>query len=709
MTTTAAVDSDLLWLPAHPERAQSTLLREKVAQKYGLKLETYEDLLKWSIEHRGDFWSEVWDWEGVLGDKGAEPFVDETVPPRSNPLWFPKASINWAENQLRHAKTHPDDIAVIDTTEHSPSEGYTPAPRRVTQRELLNLVGQVQRGLKAAGVKKGHRVCYWGGNRVESVAVLLATNSIGAIFSSAAADFGVDGVIERLEQIKPHVLFASNGVVYNGKARPLIQLLPKLFSALKTPPSTTVIINHLPDSVNPQSDVSKFLAGSNDPRTKFQTFESFVGTEPAEPTFERGGFNDPIWILFSSGTTGKPKAIVHRQGGMLLDSLREHHIQGDITRGDVFFYYTTPGWMMFQYLVSGLATGATIVCYEGSPLKDPATMWNMIDEHGVTAFGTSAKYIEQISKHYPDVGKKHKLATLRQIMSTGSPLAAHLFDFVYENVKKDVLLGSVTGGTDICSVFAGRCTSLPVFRGEIQCRMLGFALDTTTDASGDAGELIVRRAFPIEPVGFWPLPRDSLPDGQNIAEADVKNAQERFLDSYFKDEEGNWYHGDYVQITPSRYGNGGGFIMLGRSDGVLNPSGIRFGPTDIYSVLENPAFAERGVEETLVVGLLVEGGSDEKVVLFVKMRPGKTLDPELLKLIKDSIRTARSARHVPAKIIEVADIPMTLTGKKIEVPIRKVINGSPVSAINPATLRNPDCLEEYVALGLKMRQEEGMA
>ena len=268
---------------------------------------------------------------------------------------------------------------------------------------------------------------------------------------------------------------------------------------------------------------------------------------------------------------------------------------------------------MFQYLVSGLATAATIVLYEGSPLKRPETLWNLVDDLGVTILGTSAKWIEEISKYYPDVSPKHSLATLRQILSTGSPLPPALFDFVYKNVKKDVILGSITGGTDICSVFAGRNTSLPVYRGEIQSRMLGFALNVAATEPGLPGELICDEAFPIQPLGFWPLP------GYGFPEEEVVSAQQRFQESYFKDVQGKWYHGDYVQITPSRSGNAGGVVMLGRSDGVLNPGGIRFGPTDIYSVLESDEFSLLGVEETLVVGLLVEGGADEKVILFVKV------------------------------------------------------------------------------------------
>ncbi|WVQ99868.1 acetoacetate-CoA ligase [Kwoniella sp. CBS 9459] len=681
-------DADLLWSPSDPSSTQTHLFRDHINKIYGLSLNSYEDLWEWSITHRGQFWSAVWDWERVIGTKG-EHAVDEHARPVDNPLWFQDASLNWAENQLRHHKDSADDIAIITLSE--PCPGHTPEPKRITQAELYGLVGKAQRSLVRAGVKKGDRVAFWGGNVLEAAVVLLATSSIGGIFSSAAADFGVDGVKERLEQIKPKVLFVTNGVVYAGSARPLLPLLPKLLASLDNPPEEVVVIEHLPEE----------LASIPNEVRQLRRWDDWLDQADGEVTFERMGFNEPIWILFSSGTTGKPKAIVHRQGGMLLDSLREHHLAGDIGRGAVFFYYTTPGWMMYQYLISSLATGATIVLYEGSPLKPHSHLWSMIDELGITVFGTSAKWIEQISKHYPNVKENHDLRTLKQILSTGSPLPPGLFDFVYEKVKKDVIVGSITGGTDICSVFAGRNTSLPVYKGEIQSRMLGFALDTDTPAN-TPGELICHQAFPIEPLGFWPL------EGHGFPQQDVEDAKKRFRESYFKDDKGTWYHGDYVQITPARSGNGGGVLMLGRSDGVLNPGGIRFGPTDIYSVLEGSEFADLGVEETLVVGLMVDGGADEKVVLFVKMKDGRTLDEELTKKIKTSIRLARSARHVPAKIIQVSDVPVTLTGKRVEVPIRKVINGSPVESINPATLRNPDCLAEYVKLGEAMRNEEGV-
>ncbi|OWZ54126.1 acetoacetate-CoA ligase [Cryptococcus neoformans 125.91] len=682
-----------LWTPTDPTTTQTHLFLLHINKIHSLSLTTYADLWEWSCAHRSDFWSALWDWEHIIGDKGVKEngkVVDEDKTPEENPPWFTESSLNWAENQLRHAKSRPDDIAIIQASE--PCSTYAPPTKQITQSELYSLVGKAQRSLRAAGVGKGDRVAFWGGNCLEAVITVLATSSLGGIFSSAAADFGIDGVVERLEQIRPKVLVVTNGVIYAGTPRPLLPRVAPLLDILKNPPSVVVSVDHLPEELVPTFAEVK---------EKLVRWDDWLDQEDGEVNFLRMGFDEPIWILFSSGTTGKPKAIVHRQGGMLLDSLREHHLAGDISSSDIFFYYTTPGWMMFQYLISGLATGATIVLYEGSPLKLPSHLWSLIDDLGITVFGTSAKWIEQVEKHYPDVAKDHDLKTLKQILSTGSPLPGRLFDFIYEKVKKNVLVGSVTGGTDICSVFAGRNTCLPVFRGEIQSRMLGFALDTDSN-SDHAGELICHKAFPIEPLGFWPLP------GYGFEEAQVEEAKRRFKDSYFKGDKGIWYHGDYVQITPSRSGNGGGLIMLGRSDGVLNPGGIRFGPTDIYSVLETLTFAKEGVEDTLVVGLMCDGGADEKVVLFVKMRKGKKLDESLLAKIKTSIRTARSARHVPAKIIQVSDIPVTLTGKRVEVPIRKVINGAPISSINPSTLQNPECLEEYAQLGNKMREEEGM-
>lgn len=347
--TTIHSDEAPLWTPKNPDASQTTLFRNRINEKYGLALSTYEQLWEWSCSNRGSFWSEVWDFEGVIGEKGDGPYVDESATPSSNPTWFPGASLNWAENQLRHHTTYPDDIALIQISEHC--QGWSPSPRRVTQKELCMLVGRVQRSMKATGLRKGDRVAYWGGNSLEAVVVLLATSSLGGIFSSAAADFGLDGVVERLTQIRPKLLFITNGVVYNAAPRPMIHLLPGLLAKLEYPPEKTIVISHLPSSICPSPDD---LGGQT------VSWEDYLNKEEGEVEFVRMGFNEPIWILFSSGTTGKPKAIVvrflasvslhdmivadkqHRQGGMLIDSLRESHIAGDIGRGDVYFYYTTP-------------------------------------------------------------------------------------------------------------------------------------------------------------------------------------------------------------------------------------------------------------------------------------------------------------------------------------------------------------------------------
>ncbi|KAL0950016.1 hypothetical protein HGRIS_010024 [Hohenbuehelia grisea] len=392
---------------------------------------------------------------------------------------------------------------------------------------------------------------------------------------------------------------------------------------------------------------------------------------------------------------------------MLIQSKKELVICGDLKPDDVFFYYTTTGWMMWNFLVSGLTVGCTLVLYDGSPLRDPAYLWNLTDELGITIFGTSAKYIDHLSKVYVP-RDKHLLRSLRQIYSTGSPLAPALYDYVYESIHPKVLLGSITGGSDICSLFAGMCTALPVYRGEIQCRMLGMAVESytptgTVNEPGEAGELVCTQPFPCMPLGFWPLP------GYGEGEAEAA-AQARFQQSYFPDGSSVWYHGDHVAVTRSRAGNGGGMIMLGRSDGVLNPGGIRFGSSEIYDVIDtcfsaSTASADQTIIECLAVGQPIDMGTDERVLLFVKLLDGHVLSQELESKIKAEIRARRTPRHVPARIVQVSDVPYTLNGKRVEVPIKKIINGAAIASVNPATLRNPECLLEYTELGKALRAE----
>jgi acetoacetyl-CoA synthetase len=357
--------------------------------------------------------------------------------------------------------------------------------------------------------------------------------------------------------------------------------------------------------------------------------------------------------------------------------------------------------MMWNFLVSGLSTGCTIVLYDGSPLRDPSFLWKLVNKLNITIFGTSAKYIDALSKGYKP-REHHDLSSLRHIYSTGSPLAAPLFDYVYKHISPKVLLGSITGGTDICSLFAGMCDALPVYRGEIQCRMLGMAIVAYTPSGepckpDEEGELVCLKPFPCMPVGFWPLPGYGSED-------DVKAAQKRYQEAYFSEFKDIWYHGDHVIVTQSKAENGGGLIMLGRSDGVLNPGGIRFGSSELYDVIESsPSLT--AIVDCLAVGLKVDGGADERVILFVKLSGGDQLSPALEKSIKSEIRVKRSPRHVPSKIIRVEDIPYTLNGKRVEVPVKKIINGASVSSINPATLRNPECLESYSVIGRMLREE----
>lgn len=559
--------------------------------------------------------------------------------------------------------------------------------------------------LLSLGLKPGDRVASYSSNCIENVAACLAATAMGCIWVSAAADFAPDGVFERFQQIRPAVIFAVDAVVYNARVHPHLPKLSTLLKDLSDRASInpTVVIIH----TIPQPPVGEWSAN-------WTSWEHFVQegrvrnlgrTETGEIQWSRQSFDWPLWILFSSGTTGRPKPIVHRAGGMLLQSMKELSICADITPDDVFFYYTTTGWMMWNFLISGLAVGCTLVLYDGSPLKDPSHLFRLVHELGISIFGTSAKYIDALSKAYKP-RDHHDLSSLRHMYSTGSPLAPASFDFVYQHIHPQILLASITGGTDICSLFAGVSSALPVYRGEIQCRMLGMAVDSftpegTPSGNDTAGELVCLKPFPCMPLGFWPLP------GYGPEEA-VTAAQARFHESYFSQFKGVWYHGDHVLITASQEGNGGGMIMLGRSDGVLNPGGVRFGSAELYDVIElcfsrsTAASKEETVVDYVAVGQRLEDG-DERVILFVKLHEGQRLSSALERRLKEELRSRRSPRHVPAKIIQVQDVPYTLNGKRVEVPVKKIINGAPVSSVNSATLQNPECLAEYSRLGEELR------
>ncbi|KZT12742.1 acetoacyl-CoA synthetase [Laetiporus sulphureus 93-53] len=693
---------DALYNPPAPDLSRTFQFLRRVNAKHGLTLSSYYDLYQWSTTNIDDFWSEVWDDTGVVGTKG-EHVVDTVALPPASPPWFKEARLNWAENMLRCRS--PDKTALIEAIEPHPANPNRPL-RRVSYEELYSLVADLVSAFLSLGLEAGDRVASYASNCIENVAACLAATAIGCIWVSAAADFGPEGVLERFEQVQPKVVISVDGVVYNAKVHVHIPKLKTLLSGLSERghiPQKVVVIRHL---LMPSEDAKWDRTWMDFKDLAAEGEKAKLGRTPeGEIKWQRLDFNWPLWILFSSGTTGEP--IVHRAGGMLLQMKKELIICADMQPEDVFFYYTTTGWMMWNWLVSGLSVGCTLVLYDGSPLRDPAYLWRLVDELRITIFGTSAKYIDQLSKSYKP-SEHHKLTSLRHIYSTGSPLAPSLYDFVYEHIKRDVLLGSITGGTDICSLFAGMCTALPVFRGEVQCRLLGMAVEVFTPAGtpakpDEAGELVCLKPFPCMPAGFWPLP------GYGSEEA-VQAAQARYQQAYFSEFKDVWFHGDHVILTRSRAGNGGGLIMLGRSDGVLNPGGIRFGSAEIYDVIElcfSPSTSHAGhaIVDCLVVGQSIADGTDERVILFVKLLEGQTLTPELEKKIKAEVRSRRSARHVPARIIQVRDIPYTVNMKRVEVPVKKIINGAPLSSVNPATLRNPECLPEYEAVGKALRAE----
>ncbi|KAF9485344.1 acetoacetyl-CoA synthetase [Pholiota conissans] len=694
-------DEAPLFLPSDPEQSATIRFLERVNTTHGVNLQTYFDLYKWSTAHLDLFWGMVWDTTNVIGQKGAH-VVDNAALPPANPIWFANARVNWAENMLQCRSE--SKLAFIEATEPTPDDP-TPRLRRITYAQLYALVADIVSALLYHGVKEGDRVASYSSNCIENVAACLATSAIGGIWVSAAADFGPAGVMERLEQVQPKIIFSVDAVVYNHKVHPHVQKLSKLLAGLsnKIAPPKVVVISVLNQAQDRQLWASDWVGWED--LVKEGRRHKLGRSEIGEIEWNRMSFDAPLWILFSSGTTGRPKPIVHRAGGMLLQSNKEFAICGDLRPDDVFFYYTTTGWMMWNFLVSGLSLGCTMVLYDGSPLRDVSLLWKLVDDLGITIFGTSAKYLDHLSKSYRP-REHHKLTTLRHIYSTGSPLAPSLFDYVYQHIHPGVLLGSITGGTDICSLFAGMCTALPVFRGEIQCRMLGMAVESfsptgSLNPPNESGELVCVRPFPCMPLGFWPLP------GFGTAR-EVEAAQSRFQQSYFSEFEGVWYHGDHIIITNSRFGNGGGIIMLGRSDGVLNPGGIRFGSAEIYEVLDLCFSSLAGpyvISDYLAVGQKTDGGADERVVLFIKLPAQHELSPEFEAKIKADIRARRSPRHVPARIVQVSDIPYTLNGKRVEVLVKKIINGAPLSSVNSATLSNPECLEFYHNIGEELRRE----
>jgi acetoacetyl-CoA synthetase len=636
-----------LWTPSADRIAAAniTAFARILEQQSGAALADYKSLYDFSLSQPEAFWKSFWTFTNVRGTMGER--VVEGFDRMPGARFFPDARLNFAENLLRRTDDRP---AIL-------FKGESGAERTLSARELYQAVGRFASALRQMGVAAGDRVAAFMPNIPESVVAALGTAAVGAVWSSCSPDFGVQGVVDRFGQIEPKVLITADGHFYGGrthdslsKARQVVDSIPSI--------TTTVVVPFLGHS--PGLDGLRGGVLWND----------VVDGREAEPRFEQLPFNHPLYILYSSGTTGVPKCIVHGAGGTLLQHLKEHQLHCDIKAGDRVFYFTTLGWMMWPWLISALASDATVVLYDGSPFHpDGNALFDLADSALVTMFGVSAKFIDAVQKSGVEPARTHRLETVRTIASTGSPLAPESFDFVYEHVKRDVHLASISGGTDIVGCFALGNPAGPVWRGELQVRALGMAVEVFDEAGrpvrGEKGELVCTKPFPSMPVGFW-----NDPGGRKYHEA------------YFNVYPGVWRHGDYVELTEHD-----GLIIYGRSDATLNPGGVRIGTAEIYRQVEQV----EGVVEGLVVGQRL--GHDERIVLFVRLRDGVTLTDGLRDEIKRRIRDTTSPRHVPARIVQVPEIPRTKSGKIVELAVREVIHGREVK--NREALANPEALEYF--------------
>jgi acetoacetyl-CoA synthetase len=634
-----------MWQPSteRAEASQMNQFRLFANKKYGMELDNYRDLYNWSVNEITYFWEAVWSFGNPVVSKDYQQVVDDDSK-MPGAKWFSGARLNFAENLLRRRDNH---TAIL-------SRGEGKDDRKISYNELYSEVEKMAAALREAGVEQNDRVAGFLPNIPEAVVAMLGAASLGAVWSSSSPDFGIKGVLDRFRQIEPKVLFAADGYQYNGKR---INSLDKLKEILTELPSVEKVV------VIPFESENLDLSGIN----KGVLYGEFLPAKAPSLEFAQLPFDHPLYIMYSSGTTGLPKSIVHGAGGTLLQHMKELRLHGDISDRETVFYFTTCGWMMWNWLVSNLALGASIVLYDGSPFHpDPSAMWQMAEEFGITVFGTSAKFIAACKGYGLVPKERHNLSLIKTILSTGSPLVEESYDYVYTSIKEDVQLSSITGGTDLISSFAGGNATLPVYRGEIQCRALGMKVESFDDSGKPLinlkGELVCTRAFPSMPVNFW-----NDPDGS------------KFHNAYFSDYPGVWTHGDYILINDH-----GGVIVFGRSDATLNPAGVRIGTAEIYRVVE--AFPE--IEDSLAVGQQWEG--DERVILFVKMNEGEQFGEELKKKLMDAIRSGCSPRHVPAKTVPVPDIPYTINGKKVEIAVKKILHGS--EALNKDALANPESL-----------------
>ncbi|OED41393.1 acetoacetate--CoA ligase [Endozoicomonas sp. (ex Bugula neritina AB1)] len=633
-----------LWSPDKKTIKESNIQAfiQAANQQYGLQLSDYPSLYQWSISDRPAFWQLIADYFDIHFFRSAPtPLVDDTMP---GAQWFSGSTLNYAEHLIRHKN---DDTALIFRSENGIRRTYS-------YKQLYQGVAKAQKGLQKLGVSRGDRVAALMPNSPETVITMIAVTSLGAIWSSCSPDFGIQGVVDRFGQIKPRVLLTVDGYFYDGKT---IDCLHKIQQIQQQIPSLqcTVIVPFTSDKPD--------LSSIND----HILFDDFIGHTASVVSIEPVPFNHPLFIMYSSGTTGVPKCIVHGHGGTLLQHVKELGLHTDLKVSDSIFYFTTCGWMMWNWLISSLSLGATLVLYDGSPFyPEPKSLIDMAEQEGVTVFGTSAKYIAALEKEGVKPKQSHNLTKLRAILSTGSPLLHESYDYVYQDIKSDVRLSSISGGTDIISCFALGCPILPVHRGELQCRGLGMAVEFVDDQChplrSAKGELICQSSFPSMPVGFWNDPNN-----------------EKYHSAYFNQFNGCWAHGDFGELTPND-----GVIIHGRADAVLNPGGVRIGTAEIYRQVEKID----SVLESIAVGQ--DWKNDTRIVLFVRLRKNIELNEALITEIKSIIRQNTTPRHVPAKVLQVDDIPKTISGKIVELAVREVIHDRPVA--NKDALANPEAL-----------------
>ena len=627
--------------------------REKVNAEHGQMFANYYDLHRWSIDHPDLFWSQVWDFCGVDGFKGARVF--EPTSSMIESRFFPEARLNFAENLLTNTQVSEGDEAIVFL-------GEDRVRRAMTWRQLREAVSQMTQALKQSGVSQGDRVVAYMPNIPETIIAMLACSSIGAIWSSCSPDFGVQGVLDRFGQVEPIVLLAADGYFYNGKEIDNLDKVAEISDKLDSL-KTVVVMPFLGRAINPEASLANV--------SNAVFYHDYLAPyHPKNIDFERLPFNHPLFILYSSGTTGVPKCIVHGAGGTLLQHVKEHQLHCDLKPADKLFYFTTCTWMMWNWLVSGLASGATLLLFDGSPFyPNPTVLFDYAEQEKMTHFGTSAKYIDALKNANVDTSESHDLSSIRMICSTGSPLVAESFDYIYQSIKNDVYLASISGGTDIISCFVLGDPASDLYRGEIACKGLGMAVDVLDDDGnsivGEKGELVCTQAFPSMPVYFW---------------NDTNN--EKYRAAYFERFDGLWAQGDFAEITENK-----GILIHGRSDATLNPGGVRIGTAEIYRQVENMD----GVLESVVIGQTWQG--DVRVVLFVVLSPDLQLNDKLRAEIKQKVRAGASPRHVPAVILQVADIPRTKSGKISELAVRDVVEGRFIK--NKTALANPEALEYF--------------